>query len=89
MTDKIAEDFFFINKNLRFGRAILEDTNFLNLYLIDFLNDNNDTFETLYCKYNSRVDFYKFMPNNCIPLKCLAARVINKNFFDLKKRVHD
>ena len=54
-------------------------------YVCYFLNDNNDTFETLYCKYNSRVDFYKFMPNNCIPLKCLAARVINRNFFDLKK----
>ena len=63
---------------------------FIHLFIkhgahVDFLNDNNDTFETLYCKYNSRVDFYKFMPNNCIPLKCLAARVINRNFFDLKK----
>ncbi len=63
---------------------------FIHLFIkhgahVDYLNDNKDTFETLYCKYNNRVDFNKLIPNNCIPLKCLAARVINKNFFDLKK----
>jgi hypothetical protein len=63
---------------------------FINLFLnhgahLDFLNDNKDTFEVLYCKYYNRDDFYKLVPKNCTPLKCLAARIINKNFFDLKK----